>query len=116
MPNIRWTIVGLLSASIAINLIDRQVLSVLAPVLSESLQLSAADYSYITAAFQLGIIAGQVPVGAFLDKVGARTGLAAIFLAWSFIGGAHALASSLAGFIALRFLMGRQRVRNTRPA
>lgn len=106
MSDVRWTIVGLLSASIAINLIDRQVLSVLAPVLSESLQLSATDYSYITAAFQLGMIAGQVPIGAFLDKVGARTGLAAIFLAWSFIGGAHALASSLAGFIALRFLMG----------
>lgn len=106
MSNIRWTIVGLLSASIAINLIDRQVLSVLAPVLRESLQLSATQYGYITAAFQLGMIAGQVPIGAFMDKVGARTGLAVIFVAWSVIGGAHALASSLAGFVALRFLLG----------
>lgn len=104
--NIRWTIVGLLSASIAINLIDRQVLSVLAPVLSETLQLSATQYGYITAAFQLGMMAGQVPIGAFMDKVGARTGLAVIFVAWSVIGGAHALASSLAGFMTLRFLMG----------
>jgi ACS family hexuronate transporter-like MFS transporter len=63
----RWTIVGLLSASIAINLIDRQVLSVLAPVLRESMQLSATQYAYITAAFQLGMMAGQVPVGALLD-------------------------------------------------
>jgi ACS family hexuronate transporter-like MFS transporter len=104
--DVRWTIVGLLSASIAINLIDRQVLSVVAPLISDTLQLSATEYGYITAAFQLGMMAGQVPIGAFMDKVGARTGLAVIFVAWSVIGGAHALASSLAGFIALRFLMG----------
>jgi hypothetical protein len=42
-PGLRWTIVGLLSASIAINLIDRQVLSVLAPVLRDAMQLSATD-------------------------------------------------------------------------
>jgi ACS family hexuronate transporter-like MFS transporter len=33
-------------------------------------------------------------------------GLATIFVAWSAIGGAHALASGLTGFVALRFLMG----------
>ena len=102
----RWTIVGLLSASIAINLIDRQVLSVLAPVLRESMQLSATQYAYITAAFQLGMMAGQVPVGALLDRIGTRTGLAVIFVAWSVIGGAHALATGLTAFVVLRFLMG----------
>ena len=103
---LRWTIVGLLSSSIAINLIDRQVLSVLAPVLREELQLSATQYAYITASFQLGMMAGQVPVGALLDRVGTRIGLAAIFVAWSIIGGAHALAAGLSGFVVLRFLMG----------
>jgi ACS family hexuronate transporter-like MFS transporter len=105
-PRVRWTIVGLLSSSIAINLIDRQVLSVLAPLLREELRLSATHYSYITASFQLGMMVGQVPMGAFMDRVGTRTGLAAIFVAWSVIGGAHALAAGLSGFIALRFLMG----------
>jgi ACS family hexuronate transporter-like MFS transporter len=32
--------------------------------------------------------------------------LAAIFVAWSVVGGAHALASGLLGFVVLRFLMG----------
>ena len=105
-PRVRWTIVALLSSSIAINLIDRQVLSVLAPVLREQMHLSATQYAYITAAFQLGMMAGQVPVGAFMDRVGTRVGLAVIFIAWSVIGGAHALASGLAGFMVLRFLMG----------
>ena len=82
------------------------MLSVLAPLLREEMQLSASQYSYITAAFQLGMMAGQVPIGALLDRVGTRIGLAAIFVAWSVIGGAHALASGLAGFVVLRFLMG----------
>ena len=105
-PRVRWTIVALLSSSIAINLIDRQVLSVLAPILSDELRLSATQYAYITASFQLGMMAGQVPVGAFIDRIGTRTGLAAIFIAWSMVGGAHALAAGLLGFVALRFLMG----------
>jgi ACS family hexuronate transporter-like MFS transporter len=103
---VRWTIVALLSSSIAINLIDRQVLSVLAPVLREELRLSATQYAYITASFQLGMMAGQVPIGAFIDRAGTRIGLAAIFVAWSVVGGAHALASGLLGFVVLRFLMG----------
>ena len=102
----RWTIVALLSSSIAINLIDRQVLSVLAPILREELRLSATQYAYITASFQLGMMAGQVPIGALIDRIGTRTGLAAIFVAWSIVGGAHALAAGLLGFLVLRFLMG----------
>ena len=105
-PRVRWTIVALLSSSIAINLIDRQVLSVLAPILREELRLSATQYAYITGSFQLGMMAGQVPVGAFIDRAGTRTGLAAIFIAWSIVGGAHALAAGLLGFVVLRFLMG----------
>ena len=37
----RWTLVGLLSASIAINLLDRQVMNVLAPLLRESFHWTA---------------------------------------------------------------------------
>ena len=105
-PRIRWTIVGLLSSSIAINLIDRQVLSVLAPLLRESLNLTATQYAYIAASFQLGMMVGQVPMGAFIDRVGTRVGLASIFVAWSLVGGAHALAAGVVGFVVLRFLMG----------
>ncbi len=36
----RWTIVGLLSASIAINLLDRQIFSALAPLLRETFSWS----------------------------------------------------------------------------
>ena len=106
LPSARWTLLGLLSSSLAINLIDRQVLSVLAPILREEMRLSATQYGYIAASFQLGMIAGQIPVGAFIDRVGTRLGLALILTAWSVIGGAHALASGVTGFLVLRFLLG----------
>jgi ACS family hexuronate transporter-like MFS transporter len=102
----RWTIVGLLSASMAINLLDRQIINVLAPILREANRWTATQFAYIAVSFQIGMMIGQVPAGSFMDRVGTRIGLATIFAAWSVVGGAQALVSSLAGFIVLRFLMG----------
>lgn len=104
--NTRWLIAGLLSSSIAINLVDRQVLNVLGPVLRENMHWTATQFSYTASAFQIGMLTGQVPAGAFMDKVGTKVGLATIFVLWSLVGGMHALATSLAVFIGLRFLMG----------
>src|SRR5690349_15692120 len=81
----RWTIVALLSASITINLLDRQVLSVLAPVLRGQFNWTNAQYGYIGVAFNLGMMIGQIPAGQLMDRVGTRKGLLAIFTAWSAI-------------------------------
>jgi MFS family permease len=125
----RWTIVGLLSASITINLLDRQVLSVLAPVLRAQFNWTNAQYGYIGVAFNLGMMLGQIPAGQLMDRVGTRKGLLAIFTAWSAISILLAfagpgtlvesissplvgwipgltLAAGLAGFLLLRFVMG----------
>src|SRR5215471_16041531 len=126
----RWTIVGLLSASITINLLDRQVLSVLAPVLRGQFNWTNAQYGYIGVAFNLGMMLGQIPAGQLMDRVGTRKGLLTIFTAWSVISillafagpgtliesvshaligwipGLQTLAAGLAGFILLRFVMG----------
>jgi MFS transporter, ACS family, hexuronate transporter len=111
----RWTIVGLLSASIAINLLDRQVLSVLASELRTQFHWSNAQYGYIAVFFNLGMMMGQIPAGALMDRLGTRSGLALIFIAWSLLAAAHALVggaaaaiglSTLVGFIVLRFVMG----------
>lgn len=126
----RWTIVGLLAASITINLIDRQTLSQLAAILREQWHWSNAQYGYIATIFNLGMMLGQIPAGQFLDRVGTKVGLAAIFVGWSLVCAAHALAgpgsaiesvssaiwsiipgvpeisAGLAGFFLLRFVMG----------
>jgi ACS family hexuronate transporter-like MFS transporter len=126
----KWTIVGLLSASITINLLHRQVLSVLASELRSQFHWTNAQYGYIAVAFNLGMMLGQIPAGQLMDKVGTRKGLLTIFSAWSVISLLHAfagpgtaietvslaligwipglqtLAAGLAGFVLLRFLMG----------
>jgi ACS family hexuronate transporter-like MFS transporter len=102
----QWWIVGLLCASIAINLVDRQVLSVVAPVLREEFFLSNTQYSYIIFAFQLGLLLGQVPAGLLLDLAGARLGLIIIFVSWSMVNALHGLSRGLAALVGLRFLLG----------
>src|SRR5581483_6615198 len=102
---LRSFLLALLSTSIAINLVDRQTLSVVAPVMRGELHLNNTQYAYIVCAFQLGMFLGQVPAGAMMDRIGTRLGLALAFMAWSTINAAHALAGSLAMFIGLRFLM-----------
>jgi ACS family hexuronate transporter-like MFS transporter len=102
----RWLLACLLSASIAINLIDRQVLNNLGPTLRANMHWSATQFSFIAVAFQVGMVAGQVPAGMFLDSVGTRIGLAAMLVLWSAVGAAHAVAASLVAFIVVRFFMG----------
>src|SRR6476661_4753365 len=91
-PQTRWTIVGLLAASITINLLDRQTLSVLAPMLREQWKWSAQQYAYVAIAFNFGMMVGQIPAGQLMDKVGTKIGLAFIFIAWSIICILHAVA------------------------
>lgn len=105
-PRKSWAILALLSASMAINLFDRQILSVLAPVIRDSQHFSPSEYGYITAAFQVGMLLGQVPAGSLMDSAGTRAGLGLILVLWSLVNSSFALVSGLTGFVGVRFLMG----------
>ena len=62
----RWTIVGLLSASIAINLLDRQIFSVLAPLLRETFSWSQKSQSLCG----LRALGGNGPLTVVIDWAG----------------------------------------------
>lgn len=102
----RWGVLTLLFFSITINLLDRQVLSVLAPVIRDELRLSNTQYSYIVASFLLGMTLAQVPAGMLMDRWGARIGLTVLMLWWSAANGLHAIAKTTAALCGFRFLMG----------
>ncbi len=79
----RWVILGLIFTVTVINFIDRQTLSVLAPVLRATYHLSNEAYGRIVAALQFGMMSGEFPMGWLMDRIGARLGLAAAVLWWS---------------------------------
>ena len=102
----RWRICALLFAATTLNYIDRQVLGVLAPDLSQRFGWSEVEYSSIVTAFQAAYAIGLVGAGALIDRLGTRIGYALAICVWSVAAMSHALAGSVLGFAAARFLLG----------
>jgi ACS family hexuronate transporter-like MFS transporter len=102
----RWWIVWTLFFSTAINYINRQTLSVLAPVISKQFHLSHAELSNIFGAFQIAYAATWLLGGIFLDIAGTRLGLTIAVIWWSVISCLTSFANSAFSFGALRFLLG----------
>jgi ACS family hexuronate transporter-like MFS transporter len=103
---LRWWIVGVLFLSTVINYIDRQTLSVLAPVITREFHFTHEEYAHIVFAFQIAYAGMWLIGGVLIDLVGVRIGLALAMVWWSVTSMLTGLANSLRQFEALRFLMG----------
>ena len=64
----RWRICALLFAATTLNYVDRQVLGVLAPDLTQRFGWTELEYSRIVVAFQAAYAIGLVSAGAPLDS------------------------------------------------
>jgi len=104
--NYRWRIVVLLFFASTINYIDRQVLGILAPQLTETFGWSESDYGFIIMAFQMAYAIGLISMGTLLDKIGTRLGFIIAISLWSLAGMAHAAARSVFSFALARFALG----------
>jgi ACS family hexuronate transporter-like MFS transporter len=102
----RWWVLTLLLLSLVVNLVDRQVLSVLAPVIRDELHLTNTQYSYILLSFLLGMTLCQVPAGMLLDRWGVRRGLPLLMVFWSAANTLTGTARSVVQFCCFRFLLG----------
>lgn len=103
---VRWRILGLLFLVTVINFVDRQSLSVVAPLLRDSLHLTNEDYGLIVACFSFGMLSGEFPMGWLMDRKGARFGLSFAVIWWSIANCLHALGSARLHFAALRYWLG----------
>jgi MFS transporter, ACS family, hexuronate transporter len=79
----RWTICGLLFFATTINYLDRQVLSLLAPSLSEEFGWTNSDYANITAVFQFVYAISMLFAGRIIDKLGTKKGYILAITVWS---------------------------------
>jgi ACS family hexuronate transporter-like MFS transporter len=103
---VRWGILALLFGITVINFVDRQTLSVLAPIIRDTFHLSNTQYGTIVSWFQFGMVVGEFPMGWLMDRVGVRLGLTAAVLWWSIGNALHATAGSVWSFRAFRFWLG----------
>jgi ACS family hexuronate transporter-like MFS transporter len=88
----RWTICGLLFFATTVNYLDRQVLSLLAPSLSEEFGWTNSDYANITAIFQFVYAISMLFAGRIIDKVGTKIGYLLAIAIWSIGAIMHAYA------------------------
>lgn len=104
--NVRWVMLGMIFLATVINYLDRQTLSVMAPVLLERFHISAGVYSQIIFAFMLAYTIMNGISGPLLDRLGSRLGYSLTIAFWS---AAEVLTAAATGATSLgvyRFLLG----------
>ena len=106
MGRYRWTICALLFAATTINYVDRQILSLIKPILDEQLKWTNADFGRVNAAFQGAYGIGLLGFGWFIDRFGTKLGYAVSITVWSAVAMAHALVGSFSGFVSVRIALG----------
>ena len=102
----RWTIVSLLFLATTINYIDRQILSLIKPILDDELGWSNEEFGMVNSAFQGAYAVGLLFFGWFVDKFGEKIGYSVSIVAWSIAAMGHAFVSSVNGFFAARTALG----------
>jgi len=102
----RWTICALVFFATTINYLDRQVISLLKPLLEKELNWTEIDYSNIVIAFQIAYALGFAGAGRIIDRIGTKLGYALSLGLWSLASIAHAFAKTTFGFGVARASLG----------
>jgi MFS transporter, ACS family, hexuronate transporter len=88
----RWTICALLFFATTVNYLDRQVLSLLKPMLEEEFGWSNSQYANIASVFQLTYAISMLFAGRIIDKLGTKKGYTWAIIIWSIGAIIHAVA------------------------
>ncbi|HEY0709977.1 MAG TPA: MFS transporter [Polyangia bacterium] len=102
----RWLICALLFIATTINYIDRQILSLLKPILDEEMKWTNEQFGDLNSLFQGSYALSLLFFGWFVDRFGAKRGYAVSIAAWSFAAIGHALVGSIRGFQFARIALG----------
>ena len=103
---LRWVMISLVFLATVVNYLDRQTLSVSAPVIIEQFHLSNVEYSRIVFAFMLAYTVMNGVSGPMVDRLGTKLGYAVCIAWWSIAAMLHSLARGAFSFGVFRFLLG----------
>ena len=98
--------IALVFFATVINYLDRQTLSVAAPVLREQFHMSNQEYSRVVFAFLLAYTISNGFSGTVIDRLGTRLGYALCIAVWSAAAMLHSLAAGPVFLAFSRFLLG----------
>lgn len=103
---LRWLVCALLFAAILLNYLDRQILSLLKPLLDDQFQWTNWQFGLINSVFQGAYAFALVFWGWLMDRKALRITLAIAVAVWSLAAMGHAFVATLGGLIFMRLLLG----------
>jgi ACS family hexuronate transporter-like MFS transporter len=98
--------IALAFSATVINYLDRQALSVTAPILKRDFHMTDETYGLVLSAFLLAYAVMNGLSGPFIDRVGTRLGYACSMAWWSTAGVLHVFARGPWSLGGCRFLLG----------
>ncbi|HVU23186.1 MAG TPA: MFS transporter [Opitutus sp.] len=103
---LRWVMIAFAFGATVINYLDRQTLSVTAPLLSKEFHMNDETYGLVLLAFMLAYTIMNGLSGPLIDRVGTKLGYAACMAWWSTAGLLHMFARGPFSLGTFRFLLG----------
>src|SRR6266436_5004968 len=103
---LKWRLCLLLFLATTLNYLDRQTMSILAPILQKEMHLNNADLGWLFAVFYYAYTFSQMAVGPILDRSNLRWAFAwAVFL-WSLVSVLTGLANGFLALLIFRLSLG----------
>jgi MFS family permease len=103
---VRWWVAGLMWSAIAINYIDRTVLSAAAPRIQSEFHLGPVEMGVVMSAFFWSYALLQLPAGLLADRFGQKKVLGFAVLWWSLATAITGVANGFRSLVGLRVALG----------
>ena len=102
----RWLVCTLLFFAVSVLYVDRQILSLLKPMLDDQMKWTDEQFGLINAAFLGAYGLSAAAFGWFIDRFGTKIGYTVVIVAWSLSAVGTSFAAGVRGFVLARFAVG----------
>lgn len=102
----KWQLCIILFLATTLNYLDRQTMSILAPVLQKEMHLDNEALGWLFAVFYYAYTFSQMAVGPILDRSNLRWAFAVAVLLWSLVSVLTGLANGFVALLVFRLSLG----------